>query len=316
MNYYVYLYRYLLIPFYVGEGKGDRRFHHLWYAERTSSLAQDYPNPHLIYKIRKILQEGATPEIIIVAESLTQSKALALEKKLIKRIGRSWLNEGPLCNLAAGGIGGDSERTSQQLIAYFQSEEGKRQAEVDSKRKLAFYQTSEGRALAKATGEKLKAFLRTTEEGMLVRKVQSEKARKRWTNPEEREAQRARRQAFFQTEKGSQQAETTSQHLTTFYQTEEGLKRRKEHSKHLIEFYQTSEGKTVITAGSDRQKEFWETEKGKTTIEEINRKKLERKRTRKNRCGNCKWWNTKTSAKWTCREYGYTEFDSCRQFEI
>lgn len=104
VNYYTYLYidPETDIPFYVGMGKGRRRFDHL-------KLAISSPEPvqgeHKLNTIRKILRTGSQPIIKIVVDNLTRDQAILFEEILIEHIGRTDLGAGPLTNQTKGGDG-------------------------------------------------------------------------------------------------------------------------------------------------------------------------------------------------------------------
>ncbi len=83
-------------PFYIGKGKGKRWLHH----ELPCNLRR---NSHRGNVIRKLLHEiGEVPKAKIV-EDVTESRAHAIEIKLIAIFGR-WPN-GPLVNKTDGGEG-------------------------------------------------------------------------------------------------------------------------------------------------------------------------------------------------------------------
>ena len=88
-------------PFYVGEGIYDRRLDHLHEAKNNS--VPKYANRHKFYRIRKLLVNGLSPIIIIIANKLEKIAAQQLEINLIKTIGRADNRNGPLLNLTAGG---------------------------------------------------------------------------------------------------------------------------------------------------------------------------------------------------------------------
>lgn len=99
-NFYVYKYinKSNRIPFYIGKGKNYRKTEHLNQAKST-----DIRNPKLDM-IRKLGFENGV-EIEIIENYLEESKALALESVIIKKIGRKDLGEGPLLNKTNGGEG-------------------------------------------------------------------------------------------------------------------------------------------------------------------------------------------------------------------
>jgi len=86
-------------PFYIGKGKGYRDKSHL--TESSLNNSNNFKNN----KIKKILSLKLKPLIIRIESKLTENEALQLEIKLIKIIGRSNINKGPLTNLTDGGDG-------------------------------------------------------------------------------------------------------------------------------------------------------------------------------------------------------------------
>ena len=112
-NYYVY---YLINPidnkiFYVGKGYGNRMYDHEKFV-----LKNKHPNnnPHLFYKIRKILNGCGRIGYKKVIENVNENDALLKEIEEIKHIGR--VN---LCNLTDGGEGMSgykfSEKTKKRM---------------------------------------------------------------------------------------------------------------------------------------------------------------------------------------------------------
>lgn len=101
-------------PFYIGMGKGNRRFDHL-------KEAKKYPNPksgeHKLNTIRKLLQEGIEPFIKIIQNNLSREQASDLEIKLISYYGRQDLGTGILTNQTSGGDGcrGWSKQQKQKV---------------------------------------------------------------------------------------------------------------------------------------------------------------------------------------------------------
>lgn len=88
-------------PLYIGKGKGDRSVQHIWEAETNGRTYNVFKNR----KIRKIQKSGLQPKIVVKRQGLTEKQALDLEIKLIRIVGRSNLNLGPLTNLSNGGEG-------------------------------------------------------------------------------------------------------------------------------------------------------------------------------------------------------------------
>ena len=116
-NYYVYVYcdprKYIkngflygkycfdFEPFYVGMGQRNRLYHHLSEARVKNSLKKG--NKHKFFKIKDILLENKTPVIIKIKDKLNQRDAFDIEIEMIKSIGRSDENLGPLTNHTNGG---------------------------------------------------------------------------------------------------------------------------------------------------------------------------------------------------------------------
>jgi hypothetical protein len=84
-------------PFYVGKGKDYRAYYHTRYEKGVKS--------HKTHKIKAIEREGHEVITCFKRKGLTDKQALALEIKLIARIGRANLKAGPLCNHTDGGDG-------------------------------------------------------------------------------------------------------------------------------------------------------------------------------------------------------------------
>lgn len=88
-------------PIYVGKGSGYRFREHLWSEEKLGRK-----NPYLKGKINNIKKELKTEPIILkIKENLTNLESYEYEKYLIKLIGRSDLEKGPLTNFTDGGEG-------------------------------------------------------------------------------------------------------------------------------------------------------------------------------------------------------------------
>ena len=104
MKYYTYIYfnPNNMIPFYVGMGKGRRKFSHL---KDAISNPTPVSGQHKLNTIRKILREGKEPIINVIDENLSKEQAIELEMFLISFLGRKDLGTGPLTNLTKGGDG-------------------------------------------------------------------------------------------------------------------------------------------------------------------------------------------------------------------
>lgn len=85
-------------PFYIGKGKGKRRYDH---ASPSSLKARSYKN-HII---KKALNENRKIKVRIVEKDLSQDAAFCLEKKMIAHYGRRDMGTGCLANHTDGGDG-------------------------------------------------------------------------------------------------------------------------------------------------------------------------------------------------------------------
>lgn len=92
-------------PFYIGKGVRRRAFAHIEIALRRHSKPSPRTN-----KIRKILRQGSEVVIRIMKRRLTDTDAIAYERKIIARVGRNPI--GPLVNLTDGGEGMAGYRAS------------------------------------------------------------------------------------------------------------------------------------------------------------------------------------------------------------
>jgi len=89
-------------PFYVGKGIGDRYLSHL----KIANGSRKGKNNLIVTKIKSILNDGFEPIIIKIIEDLTKDNYDNYEKSIIKEIGKSCDNLGPLLNIMDGGDGG------------------------------------------------------------------------------------------------------------------------------------------------------------------------------------------------------------------
>jgi hypothetical protein len=99
--YYTYiLFDWLAIPRYVGKGKGRRDEAH----EKSSDPVNWMKNEFIE---RTWIMLGEIPKIR-VRDNISEKEAFALERALIKAIGRADLGKGPLTNMTDGGDGASS----------------------------------------------------------------------------------------------------------------------------------------------------------------------------------------------------------------
>lgn len=89
-------------PFYVGKGIGDRYLSHL----KIANGSRKGKNNLIVTKIKSILNDGFEPIIIKIIEDLTKEDYDIYEKAIIKEIGKSCDDLGPLLNIMDGGDGG------------------------------------------------------------------------------------------------------------------------------------------------------------------------------------------------------------------
>lgn len=88
-------------PFYVGKGSNGRYIVHIREAKNKKGT-----NLYKEQTIRNIIKEtGENPKILIYKKELIESESCRLETKLILKIGRKDMHEGPLLNLTNGGEG-------------------------------------------------------------------------------------------------------------------------------------------------------------------------------------------------------------------
>jgi hypothetical protein len=105
-DYYVYIYLdprkpgtfiyedliYLFEPFYVGSGRGYRKYSHLY---ETDMKHKNKPKYNKIKKIKKL---GLKLILIEIVSNLTKEKSLIIETNIITKIGRNNIKTGPLLN--------------------------------------------------------------------------------------------------------------------------------------------------------------------------------------------------------------------------
>ncbi|MEM4260486.1 MAG: GIY-YIG nuclease family protein [Candidatus Woesearchaeota archaeon] len=87
-------------PFYIGKGKEDRMYHHLF-----ESNLKGEKNKHKSNKIKKLLNQNIKPHIELLLQNVSEQEALDFEIFMIAKWGRADLNLGPLTNMTSGGEG-------------------------------------------------------------------------------------------------------------------------------------------------------------------------------------------------------------------
>lgn len=112
-------------PFYVGKGTG-KRFKQHKYKPSGKFMAS---------KLKSLKDKGVEP-IIIVLETTNESNAYALEKRLIKAIGRRDLGLGTLCNLTDGGETNLGRIKSNDEITKWKNSYGKRNLTEEHKKNI------------------------------------------------------------------------------------------------------------------------------------------------------------------------------------
>ena len=124
-------------PFYIGKGKNNRCLYHLNEKKVTNVL-----KTRIIEKIR--LETKNEPIVLIIKDNLSSNDAFALEKRIIKLIGRRDIKTGPLSNLTDGGDGGPNwtlgkklsekhkNKISSTLIEYYKSHDNSRRGIIMS----------------------------------------------------------------------------------------------------------------------------------------------------------------------------------------
>jgi len=131
-NYVYGEYEFEYEPFYVGKGNGDRAYVHL----KGHGTNKDF---------LFMVQEIKTPNIIFYKKDLFENVSLALERKMVKTIGRLNKETGPLFNKndAGGGCPGaicsneTKKKISEKLKGHYVSEETK--YKIKEKRKFQIF---------------------------------------------------------------------------------------------------------------------------------------------------------------------------------
>lgn len=125
-------------PFYIGKGKGKRKYYHWNYV--INDRKSKFSNIHFLNKLKLIESKKYSPLIIEIKSNLTDKESLNLEKKLILLIGRSHLNEGPLTNITTGGDGIGSYR--------IRSDKGKKRNPLSEEHKKKLSKSHKGKILS------------------------------------------------------------------------------------------------------------------------------------------------------------------------
>ena len=115
-DFYVYIYfdksisgefiydnlRFQYLPIYVGKGRNSRCTRHIW--DCFNPKNKNIYGRLLSKKIRKMINNGNYPEIVIFKKDMYEKDAFKLEINLISKIGRRIVGDGPLCNNSSGGL--------------------------------------------------------------------------------------------------------------------------------------------------------------------------------------------------------------------
>lgn len=103
-KFYVYSLNANKIPFYIGKGKNDRIFKHLYEAKNYNNISSYNLNMFKINKLNKTLNNNTLTYSIFSFFDI-EKDSFNEEKKLIKLLGRKDLKTGYLTNMTDGGDG-------------------------------------------------------------------------------------------------------------------------------------------------------------------------------------------------------------------
>jgi hypothetical protein len=96
-------------PYYIGKSSHstyhNREEVHIRYALNGKDVCNNF---HKMNTINKLVKNGFDPIVIRIFDNLTEDDANLLESKLIEEIGTRINKNGPLVNIAKGGLGGDT----------------------------------------------------------------------------------------------------------------------------------------------------------------------------------------------------------------
>lgn len=106
---------FLYEPIYVGKGKGNRLYDHLYQAKTNRN---ERNNLIKFNKLRSILKSGQEPIIFKYIDNMNEDEAIDLEKKIIANIGRIDLGTGTLTNMTDGGGGTVGFRFTKEQKEY------------------------------------------------------------------------------------------------------------------------------------------------------------------------------------------------------
>ncbi|MCG8577725.1 MAG: GIY-YIG nuclease family protein [Flavobacteriales bacterium] len=107
--------------FYIGKGKGNRPYDHIYKSESTGKITS-----FKIERIEAIQKQGFQPDVKFYLQDLFEHEAFLLEEILILRIGRKIKGYGPLTNILVGGQYEEkfkAELTPQEIVNLYSKAE-------------------------------------------------------------------------------------------------------------------------------------------------------------------------------------------------